>query len=193
MSKYPWLNDQPRLASGREWKEQYEQNWASQFEKAEEVFLVVPTEFVEKAKQVVAPIQENMQLVLERKFEYCPLSLLSRFFKPSGESPSKLLLNAYIPHILMTLTERYGRPYWKMDAYYWHLQSKYVEHVEFGLPREEDMESTLIDIDKQVSIFDWQDWVNTALEIKTIILLKGTNDGLPKTHVESQNWAAHKR
>ena len=194
MSKYPWLNDQPRLASGREWKEQYEQSWASQFEKAEEVFLVVPTEFVEKAKQVVAPIQENIQLPLDWELKYCPLSLFSRFFKPSSPSPTKLLLQSYIPHANLRLDMRNSeRPYWNIDVYYWHIGNQFVEHVETGFHAYGDMETTLHDLDKFMHMFDWQDWVNTALQIKTIILLKGNSDGLPKNYEQGQDRPTYKR
>lgn len=199
MSKYPWLNDQPRLASGREWKEQYEQNWTSQFEKAEEVFVVVPPSRLEEAVRIILPIQEDMQLPLVWSFQRNPLCLFSRFIKPSSPAPSRLLGEAYIPHCIINIAKEQHNPQSRglmrahCDMYYWSDESQFMMHKWMVVDTHEGIKSELYLLDDYLRQLDWQEISDRALEIKTTILLKGNSDGLPKNHEQSQNWSAHKR
>lgn len=199
MSKYPWLNDQPRLASGREWKEQYEQSWASQFEKAEEIFVVVPDSRLEEAQRIILPIQEDMQLPLVWSFQRNPLCLFSRFIKPSSPSPSKLLGQAYIPHCIINIsTEKFNPQSSRTmrahcDMYYWSDESEFMVHKWMVVDTHEGIKGELYLLDDYLRQLDWSLINDRAFEIKTMILLKGNSDGLPKNYEQGQDRPTYKR
>ena len=198
MSKYPWLNDQPRLASGREWKEQYEQNWASQFEKAEEIFVVVPDSHLEEAQRIILPIQEDMQLPLDWSFKHNPLCLYSRFIKPSSPSPSKLLGQAYIPHCIINISKEdlyppVGKVRAHCDMYYWTENSDFMIHSWMVIDTPWGIKGELYLLDDYLRQLNWKLIDERALQIKTMILLKGNSDGLPKNYEQGQDRPTYKR
>lgn len=199
MSKFPWLNDQPRLASGREWKEQYETNWASQFEKAEEIFVVVPTCRLEEAQRIILPIQEDMQLPIYWEFQHNPLCLFSRFIKPSSPNASKLLGQAYIPHCIINIGQQLETAKSEVlirahcDIYYWSNDSQFMLHKWMVIDTYEGIKAELHMLDNYLRQLNWERISDRALEIKTLILLKGNSDGLPKNYEQGENRPAYKR
>lgn len=189
MSNEPWLNP------GR-FKSDYEQNWATQFEKAEEVFLVVPTSLVEDAKRVLKPIQEEMQLPYESFFGNSPLFIFSRLFKPSSPEPSRLLLEARIPHVKVRYrTARFPdrmknmRAY-ECDFYYWQRDYDFVQHQNGIIQTQQSIKDSLQSLEGFILQLQWDRIVEFGLEIKTLALIKGNDDGLPKTYEQGQNWSA---
>lgn len=198
MSKYPWLNDQPRLASGHEWKEQYEQNWASQFEKAEEIFVVVPDSRLEEAQRIILPIQEDIQLPLVWSFQRNPLCLFSRFIKPSSPAPSKLLAQAYIPHCIINISRedfypQTGKVRAHCDMYYWTENSEFMIHSWMVIDTHEGIKGELYLLDDYLRQLNWRLIDERAFQIKTMILLKGNSDGLPKNYEQGQDRPTYKR
>lgn len=198
MKKYPWLNDQPRLAHGPEWKEQYEQNWASQFEKAEEIFVVVPDSRLEEAQKIILPIQEDMQLPLVWSFQRNPLCLFSRFIKPSSPAPSKLLAQAYIPHCIINVSKEAFYPASAKlrahcDMYYWTENSEFMIHSWMVIDTYEGIKRELYLLDDYLRQLNWRLVDERAFQIKTMILLKGNSDGLPKNYEQGQDRPTYKR
>lgn len=195
MSKSPWLNTTPRL-SGRDFKSNYEQNWASQFEKAEEIIMVVPSFFKEEAKRIILPLEDEMQLPLEWKLERNPLYLFTRYIKPSAGNPGERLAEAYIPHCIINASKQAvqmesGLCRVRVDMFYWLRPTEHMLQQWMVVDTREGIQRELTVLDGFLRQLPWQQLADEATEIKTLRLLKGNDDGLPKTHVEGQNWSAN--
>lgn len=194
----PWLNPNPRLASGREFKDQYETNWASQFEKEPETFVAVPNELVDHAKRILAPLEQDMQLPLELALRYCPLYMFSRFYKEKPMYLHKRLAEQRIPSVFIQLDRvKSGNPFdraakAKCDCHYWVEGHDYLLHQVIYTNPVHDVREAIKDIDRYLAQIDWVTATRYAYVIKTKALLKGNSDGLPKTYEQSQNWRAHK-
>lgn len=55
----------------------------------------------------------------------------------------------------------------------------------------EGIKKDMLLLDRFLSQLPWRELTQEAVELKTLRLLKGNDDGLPKTHVEGQNWSAN--
>lgn len=195
MSKDPWLNASPRM-SGRDFKSQYEQSWASQFEKAEEIIVVVPSFFVEEAKRIILPFEDDMQLPIEMALKRNPLYLFNRYIKPTKGKPGEKLAEAYIPHCIINGAKQAvqmesGMCRARVDMYYWLRPGEYMLHQWMVVDTREGIQRELSVLDDWLVQLPWQQLSDEATELKTLRLLKGNDDGLPKTHVEGQNWSAN--
>lgn len=195
MSKSPWLNTTPHL-SGRDFKSQYEQNWGSQFEKAEEIIVVVPSFFEEEAKGIILPLEDEMQLPLEWKLERNPLYLFTRYIKPSAGKPGEKLAKAYIPHCIINGSKQLmnyntGLLRCEVAMFYWLRSTEHMLQQRMIVDTCEGIQRALPTLDGFLQQLPWQQLADEAIEIKTLRLLKGNDDGLPKTYVEGQNWSAN--
>lgn len=189
MKDYPWLQSQEESLN-ETWDRQYRTDPYGRL-KPEEVFIVVPTSRLEEAQKIILPIQENMQLPIYWEFQHNPLCLFSRFIKPSSPNASKLLGQAYIPHCIINIGQQMEivksgvliRAH--CDIYYWSNDSQFMLHKWMVIDTREGIKAEFNMLDNYLHRFNWKRISDQALEIKTLILLKGNSDGLPKTHVES--------
>lgn len=188
----PWLNTSPRLASGQEWKEQYESNWASQFAKPEEVFLIVPNDRLDEAKRIAGTVQDEMQLSGDYPL-HNSLCFFTRFIHPNKPSINKLFLDAFIPHaIIKPGVVKMGKDHEHQEChvYYWDDEYLYVHHRYFVIRADLHHDAKMTYIDKMLHNWNWIDIDRTAMRFKTLRLLQGNDDGLPKTNEQGQNWSA---
>lgn len=195
MSKDPWLNTTPNL-SVRSFKDQYEQSWASQFEKAEEIIVVVPSFYVEEAKRIILPLQDEMQLSFDHYLQSNPLYLFNRYIKPTAGKPGEKLAEAYIPHCIINASKEPMQPdsglyRARVDMYYWLRPTMFMIHQWMVVDTREGIKKDMLLLDRFLSQLPWRELTQEAVELKTLRLLKGNDDGLPKTHVEGQNWSAN--
>jgi hypothetical protein len=193
MSKDPWLNTTPHM-SGRDFKSQYEQSWASQFEKAEEIIVIVPSFYAEEAKRIILPLQDEMQLSFDHFLRSNPLYLFNRYIKPTADKPGKKLAEAYIPHCIINSLKEPIRPESglyraKVDMYYWLRPTMFMIHQWTVVDTREGIKKDMLLLDKFLTQLPWQKLTQEAVELKTLRLLKGNDDGLPKTYVEGQSWS----
>jgi hypothetical protein len=197
MSKDLWPNTTLRIPK-RDFKSQYEQSWATQFEKAEEIIVVVPNFFVEEAKRIILPFEDEMQLPNEWQLERNPLYLFTRYIKPSTPliKPEEKLAQAYIPHCIINVSKQAakidtGMFRAKVDMFYWLRPTEYMLQQWMVIDTRNGIQKDLTILDGYLRQLPWQQLADEATEIKTLRLLKGNDDGLPKTHVEGQNWSAN--
>ena len=195
MNKDPWLNVSPRM-SGRDFKSQYEQSWASQFEKAEEIIVVVPSFYVEEAKRIILPLEDEMQLSFDHYLQSNPLYLFNRYIKPTAGKPGEKLAEAYIPHCIINGSKEAvnvgsGMVRARVDMYYWLRPTEHMLHQWMVIDTREGIKKDMASLDRYLYQLPWQQLADEATEIKTLRLLKGNDHGLPKTHVEGQNWSAN--
>ena len=193
MSKDPWLNATPHM-SGRDFKTQYEQSWTSQFEKAEEIIVVVPSFYKEEAKRIILPLEDEMQLPLEWQLERNPLYLFTRYIKPTSGKPGNKLAEAYIPHCIINgdkqnVQMHSGLYRAKVDMYYWERPATHMLHMWMPIDTREGIQRELSTLDSFLRQMPWDKFTDEATQLKTLRLLKGNDDGLPKTYVEGQNWS----
>nr|UVM84353.1 MAG: hypothetical protein [Bacteriophage sp.] len=191
-TKQPWLNPQGLISTEQKYKDMYEQSWLSQFEKAETVHILVPLAFYEDAKVIADKLTEPNEFRSDVRVGD-DLCFLTRSIKPSQPNVSTELCKGLIPHA----TALYKNQKMKRDVitvtwFYWDwhspLKNLLTSYVEIGLP-----ESMLPEYMATASGISWKDQIAYVRKIKTIQLLKGNSDGLPKTTVESPNWTPGKR
>lgn len=191
-TKQPWLNPQGLKSTEQQYKDMYEQSWLSQFEKAETVHILVPSAFYEDAKVIADNLTEPDEFRDDVRVGD-DLYLLTRSIKPSRPNVSTELCKGLIPHA----TALYKNQKMKRDVitvtwFFWDwespVKSLLTSYVEIGLP-----ESMLPAYMATASNVNWKHQVAYVRKLKTIQLLKGNSDGLPKTTVESPNWTPGKR
>lgn len=194
--KQPWidLTSQPRRTPQEIFKSQYEQNWASQFERAENVYLLVPTCFIEEAKTIVDRVSEPLEFYDDVVHLSDDLCFLVRGIKPSAQNISIPLCDAYIPHAVGHISKhRASDPQQtviNLDWYYWNLQDGSAESWfrEYAL-----CDNEIANAMYQAPNIDWQTQIAFCQKAKTLRLLKGNCNGLPKTSVQSPYWTSCKR
>lgn len=195
----PWLNSKPRLANpGREFKEQYQSNWSSQFEKAPEIFVAVPTELADHAKRILAPYEKGMQLPLETELVYCPLYMFSRFYSIPDTKIHKDLVEQRIPCVISRIENSYHDPFnckkrVKSSIFYWAEGNDHLQHLTLMTNPTKDVRSTIQEVDRQLGQINWIAAIRYAYVIKTKSLLQGNSNGLPKIYEQSQDWSARQR
>lgn len=191
-TKQPWLNPQGLIPTEQKYKDMYEQSWLSQFEKAETVHILVPLAFYEDAKVIADKLTEPNEFRSDVRVGD-DLCFLTRGIKPSRPNVSTELCKGLIPHA----TALYKNQKMKRDVititwFYWDwesaIHSLLTNYTEIKLP-----DSMLPEYMATACGLNWKDQVAYIRKLKTIQLLKGNSDGLPKTTVESPNWTPGKR
>ena len=193
MKEYPWLQSREE-STIESWDTRYRTDPYGRL-KPEEVFILVPTSRLEEAKRILLPIQQSGQNPLVMQLEYNPLCLLLCHIPSNAPSASKLLANAYLPHVMINVDrELFDRSNPEVnrvqcDIYYWEKGINYLIYRYMHILTKHGIKYDIRALERHLTQFDWEKIDKYALELKTLILLKGTSDGLPKTHVESQNWS----
>lgn len=192
MKSYPWLNNKSVVS--RDSPLAFKENWLNQREKGEEIIMVVPSFYIEEAKRIILPLEDEMQLPLEWQLERNPLYLFTRFIKPTSGKPGNKLAEAYIPHCIINGDKQIvqmhtGLYHAKVDIYYWERPATHMLHTWMPIDTREGIQRELSTLDGFLWQMPWEKITDEANQLKTLRLLKGNDDGLPKTYVEGQNWS----
>lgn len=159
---------------------------------ATDTLMVVPTQYAEAAKRMLSRYEVGMQLGREYQFNLNPLYGFSRNYTKDS-FPEKDLLNARIPCVVVKLCHAKDsngyRVGYRVDCYYWEPGENYTKHFEMYLVDDISADQLFNTLDTKLKLWDWDVIIEYSLKLKTLSLLQGNSDGLPKTHEQGQNWS----
>jgi hypothetical protein len=160
---------------------------------ATDTLMVVPTQYVEAAKRMLSRYEVGMQLGREYQFNLNPLYGFSRNYI-NDVFPEKVLLNARIPCAVVKpcrVRGSSGRAVnaYKLDCYYWEIDENYTKHFEMHLVDDISPDQLFNTLDIKLKLWNWNVITEYSLKLKTLSLLQGNSNGLPKTHEQGQNWS----